>query len=57
MKPWLMLSILAALLGGCVVAPVGYRDGRNGYYQDRGYDRYDGRYQNRTPKMGLTPHT
>jgi hypothetical protein len=36
MKRVLILSLLAALLGGCVVTPVGYRD-----YDDRYYRRHD----------------
>ena len=39
MKRTLVLCLLTALIGGCVVAPYGYRDG---YYRDRGYYRgYD----------------
>ena len=52
MKTLLVLSILAALLGGCVVAPGGYYDGRDGNYQDRGYDRNDDRRQNRNYHRG-----
>lgn len=44
MKRMLMLSLLVALLGGCVVVPYGYRDRDNYYYGHRhyygqGYDR------------------
>ena len=51
MKRILILSSLAALLGGCAIVPLGYgygdhrdgyyRDGyyRDGYYRERGYDR------------------
>jgi len=45
MKQTLILSILAAVLGGCVAVPgdYGYRDngyyGNRGYYGDRGYYR------------------
>jgi hypothetical protein len=46
MKRLLALSILFALLGGCVLAPGGYYDGRDGYYRDHGYDRNNDRYQN-----------
>jgi hypothetical protein len=38
-------SILAAALGGCVGAPVGYGDNPTNYYRDRGYTG-DG-YRNR----------
>ena len=34
MKRVLVLSLLAALLGGCVVVPLGYYRG-DGYYRDR----------------------
>jgi len=49
MKFILIFSILAALLGGCVLAPVGYGDDRgyyrgDGAYRDRGYYRGDDRY-------------
>ena len=50
MKYVLILSILAALLGGCVVAPVGYGDRERGYNRgdgsslDRDYN--DGNYRN-----------
>jgi hypothetical protein len=43
MKYILILSILAALLGGCVIAPAGYD--RDGYYRERGYSRGDGNYR------------
>ena len=42
MKYILILSILAASLGGCVLAPAGYDDNRGGYYQEHGYNRGDG---------------
>ena len=45
MKRALVLCLLATLVGGCVVTPVGYgyRDGyRHGYY--RGYDYHGGYY-------------
>ena len=43
MKYILILSILAASLGGCVLAPIGYD--RDGYYRERGYHRGDGNYR------------
>ena len=45
MKYILILSILAASLGGCVIAPAGYGDNRDGYYRERGYNRGDGNYR------------
>ena len=39
MKRMLVLSLLVALLGGCVVVPYGYRD-RDDYY--RGHRHYYG---------------
>jgi hypothetical protein len=51
MKRVLLLSLLTLLLGGCVVAPYGYRDDdanryhgeRSGYYdRDAGYYGYNG---------------
>jgi hypothetical protein len=50
MKFILILSILAALLGGCVLAPAGYDDNRRGYYQGgyyqgHGYSHGDGYYR------------
>lgn len=47
MKNVLILSILAAALGGCAIVPAGYDDNREGYYQERGYNRGDGYYQER----------
>ena len=44
MKRALTYSLLAALLGGCVVVPYGYRDHDDGY-RYRGYYRGDGYYQ------------
>jgi hypothetical protein len=46
MKYILILSILAASLGGCVLAPAGYDDNRGGYYQDHGYNHGDGNFRN-----------
>lgn len=43
MKRALICSLLAALLGGCVVVPYGYRDHDDGY-RYRGYYRGDGYY-------------
>jgi hypothetical protein len=43
MKRALIYSLLAALLGGCVVVPYGYRDHDDGYH-NRGYYRGDGYY-------------
>ena len=45
MKPILVLSLAAAMLGGCAIVPAGYGDHRDGYYADRGYHRGDGRYR------------
>ena len=46
MKYILILSMLAALLGGCVLVPSGYGDNRGGYYYgERGYNRGDGNYR------------
>jgi hypothetical protein len=50
LKYILILSILAALLGGCVVVPAGSGDNRDSYYGERGYyrehnyNRHDGNY-------------
>ena len=41
MKRVLVLSLLAALLGGCVVVPLGYYRG-DGYHRGYGYRGYDG---------------
>ena len=44
MKRMLLLSLLTAVLGGCVVTPYGYRDGDDYYhrygYRDRDRDYY-----------------
>lgn len=45
MKYILILPMLAALLGGCVLVPVGHGDNRDGYYGERGYNRGDGNYR------------
>ncbi len=45
MKSIFILSILAALLGGCVIAPIGYGDNRDGYHGERSYSRGDGYYR------------
>ena len=47
MKYALILSIAAALLGGCAIVPAGYGDNRYGYYQGREYNRGDGYYRDR----------
>lgn len=41
MKRMMILALLCAVLGGCVVVPVGdgYRD--DGYYRRHGYDHDD----------------
>jgi hypothetical protein len=55
MKYILILSILAASLGGCVVVPAGYDDNRGGYYRDHGYAHGDGdsrRYYNNNRQLG-----
>ena len=45
MKYILIFSILAAMLGGCVVVP--YDDSRAGYYGERGQGTYRDRDYNR----------
>jgi hypothetical protein len=47
MKSILILSILAALLGGCASVPAGYGENRDGYYRERGYNRGDNNYRDR----------
>ena len=47
MKSIIILSIVAALVGGCAIVPLGYGDRHDGYRQDRGYNRGDGNYRNR----------
>jgi hypothetical protein len=42
MKYILIFSIVAAMLGGCAIVPAGYGDQRNGYYQQRDYQRGGG---------------
>ena len=44
MKRWMIVSLLVALLGACVVVPVGerYRDGDRDYRHD--YRNYDVRH-------------
>jgi len=51
MKYILIFSILASLLGGCVIVPAGSGDNR-GYYQERGYYRGDGNYRDRDYNRG-----
>jgi hypothetical protein len=41
MKYILILSIIAASLGGCVIVPAGHGDSRDGYYNQN-----DGTYRN-----------
>ena len=43
MKRALLLALLTALLGGCVVTPYGYRN-RDDDYRGHGYYRGDGYY-------------
>jgi hypothetical protein len=50
MKYILILSILAAVLGGCVIAPAGYGD------RERGSDREDGNYPHRDYNDGNFRH-
>ena len=52
MKYILIFSILAALLGGCVIAPAGYGDNRGDYYRERGYTRGDSNYRDRDYNRG-----
>jgi hypothetical protein len=47
MKYILILSILAALLGGCAIVPAGYGDHRDGYY-----NQGDGNYRNYSYRGG-----
>ncbi len=42
MKRFLVLSLLSALLAGCVVVPAGYVSYSDGYYRGHGY--YHGYY-------------
>ena len=42
MKRILTASLLAAILGGCAIVPMGYGDNRGGYERGDGYHRsYD----------------
>lgn len=52
MKLVLVLSILAAFLGGCASGPGWYGDNRDAYYQERGYYRGDGGYVYRDDGSG-----
>jgi hypothetical protein len=52
MKTLLVLSVIAAMLGGCAIGPVGYGGNRDGYYQERGYNRSDGYYRDRNYYQG-----
>lgn len=38
MKPTLLVALVAALLGGCIIVPVG--DGRGYYRGSHGYERH-----------------
>jgi hypothetical protein len=52
MKRALVFSLLAALLGGCVVVPYGYRDHDDGYrYRRDSYPGYYG-YHDYGPRYG-----
>jgi hypothetical protein len=55
MKFILILSILAASLGGCAVAPAGYGDQERGYNRDGNYryrDYNDGNYHHYSYRGG-----
>lgn len=52
MKSIIILSIVAALVGGCAIVPLGYGNRHDGYRQDRGYGRGDGNYRNRDYNRG-----
>ena len=57
MKRMLVLSLLIALLGGCVVVPYGYRD-RDDYirrYRDRDDYTYRGGYRDATISIRPRP--
>ena len=45
MKRILILSLLGALLGGCVIMPLGYGYRGHGYYRGDGYYHGDGYYR------------
>jgi hypothetical protein len=45
MKRILILSLLGALLGGCVIVPAGYGYRGDGYYRGNGYYHGDGYYR------------
>lgn len=47
MKSMIILSIVAALVGGCAIVPLGHGGRHDGYYRDRGYNRGGGNYRNR----------
>ncbi len=48
MKRWTIVTLLATLLGACVVTPVDYRYRDDGYYARHGYYYHD-RYSYRGP--------
>ena len=60
MKSILALALVAAMVGGCAIVPLGYGGGHDGYYQERpdghyqnrDYNRGDGHYQNRDYNRG-----
>jgi hypothetical protein len=52
MKNTLALAILAVLLGGCAIAPMGNGANRDGYYQQRDYNRGDSYYRDRDRSNG-----
>ena len=45
MKRLLILSLLSALLGGCVIVPLGYGHRGDGYSRGDGYYHGDGYYR------------
>ena len=45
MKYLLTLALLATLLGGCAVVPLGYGYRGDGYSRGQGYHRGDGYYR------------
>lgn len=52
MKSILACALLAAVLGGCAIVPLGYGDRHDGYRHDRRDDRGGGHYQNRDYRRG-----
>ena len=45
MRAIAIASLLTAILGGCVVVPLGYGRYDDGYYRGHGYYRGDGYYR------------